>query len=149
MTTYAENRSTTATSRPLFAALGIGVSLVLTAMGTFWDMTGNDGSEASDNLAYYLPVVGIILVAAALVFGLGVRTEADKAPGTRAIVMAVLGFVSLAVFWAGLPAVLAAGSATCALAARRTDGRLTPVALASLGIASATVVAAVILAVIG
>ncbi len=142
MTTYAENQTTTA-GRSLFAALGIGVSIVLTALGTFWDVTGNDDHEQSDSLMQYLPVVAVILVVAALVFGLAVRTEPDKAPGTRAIVLAVVGVLSLVVFWAGLPAVLAAGSAACALAARGPDGSVTALGKTSLAISAVTLVLAV------
>ena len=149
MTTYAENSSTTTSSRPLFAALGIGVAIVLTAVGTFWDLTGNENGAPSDTLAEYLPVVGMILVAAALVFGLGVRTEPDKAPGTRAVVLAVLGVLSLVVFWAGAPAVLASGAACCAFAAASSDGRLTTGAMVSLGLAAVTVALAVAVAIVG
>ena len=57
--------------------------------------------------------------------------------------LAVLGAVSIVVFWLGLPAVLAAGATLLALEAReqRRDQGL---ALGSLGLAALTVVAAVV-----
>ena len=147
MTTYTENRTTdTSTNRPLFAALGVGVAIVLTALGTFWDLTGNE-PDSTQGWEEFLPVIGVILVAAAIVFGLAVRPGPQA--GTRAIVLAVLSVLSLVVFWSGLPAVLAAGSVANAVAARGSDGALTSLAKASIGISAVALALAVAAAIAG
>jgi FtsH-binding integral membrane protein len=128
---------------PMFAALGAGISLVLTAVGVFWDITGNDTSDqgASD----YLFSVAVIVVATGLVFGLVART-ADASNGTRrALVLAVLSLPSLMLFWAGLPVVVAAGAVSCATTAglRGTGAKV------AVGIAALTTVLAVVAAIAG
>ena len=67
----------------------------------------------------------------------------------RALVLAVLGAVTLAVFWTGAPAVLAGGATGLALDARRRSGRLPGSAAATVALAVLTVPAAVSLAVTG
>ena len=144
MTTYAETENRTSTSWPLFAALGAGTALVLTAVGSFWDVTGNDTTDGS-SAAEFLPVVAVVLVATALVFGLVVRTAPPSSAGTRAMILAVIGFLSLVVFWSGLPAVLAFGAVSLALKADRM-----PVpAKVALGISAVTLALAVWAAIAG
>lgn len=147
MTTYADQATTRSTSWPLFAALGAGTALVLTAVGTFWDVTGNDTGER-DSLTSYLPVVAVVLVATALVFGLVVRTASPSSAGTRSVVLAVIGFLSLVVFWSGLPPVLAFGAAALAFRSARADG-LPMTAKIALGISALTLALAVLAAVAG
>jgi hypothetical protein len=107
---------TTAPSRtPLLAAFGVAASAVLTAMGTFWDLTDNE--EGSNHGAGdYFIVLGIIAVAVAIVYGLVVRNAGAGNPGRRAAILAVVSVLSIAVFWAGLPMVLVSGVVACALA---------------------------------
>jgi len=119
---------------------------VLTALGTFWDLTGNE-PDSAQGWEEFLPVIGVILVAAAIVFGLAVRPGPQA--GTRAIVLAVLSVLSLVVFWSGLPAVLAAGSVANAVAARGSDGALTGLAKASIGISAVALALAVAAAIAG
>ena len=140
MTTYAETQTRT-TSWPMYAALGAGLAAVLTALGTFWDLSGNDATHRG--LEEYLPVLAIIAVTTALVFGLGVRTATPENAGTRAMVLAVLALLSVVVFWAGLPAVLAAGAVACAVQSRSTTAKV------AMGLAGLAVVAAAVLAVTG
>ena len=147
MTTYTEHPTAAPGNRTLFAALGVGVAVVLTALGTFWDFNGNDGGN-NDGVTAYLAAVAIILVGAAVVFGLVVRPEADSA-GTRALVLGVLSVLTIVVFWSGLPTVLAAGAAACALGSRRADGAVTGVGKTSLGLAGLATAGAVVLAFLG
>ena len=144
MTTYAENTSRTSAGWPMFAALGAGVALVLAAVGTFWDATGND--TASQGMKEYLPVVAIVVVATALVFGLVVRTAGQGNAGRRALILAVLGVLSLVVFWSGLPPVLALGAIGCAMA---TPGGPSTAGKVSIGLGGVTLVLAVVAAVMG
>lgn len=143
--TYAEQRSTT--SWPMYAALGAGVALVLTAIGTFWDISGND--TQSGTLPEYLVTAGFILVATALVFGLVVRSARPANAGTRALVLAIVGLVTIVGFWTGLPPVLAVAAIACALVARPSGGEISGSGKAALGIAAVTLALAVAAAILG
>ena len=148
MTTTYTDQPSTGSSRSLFAALGIGIALVLTAIGTFWDVTGNDTND--EGLGAWLVVVGIVVVAAAIVFGLVVRPEAAGA-GTRAVVLGVLAVLTVVVASLGLPAVLAAGAAACALGsgARRADGAISGAGKAALALSAVALAGAVVFAFVG
>jgi hypothetical protein len=140
MTTYAETPTRT-TNWPMYAALGAGLALVLTAIGTFGDLVGESSTE--HGWGDYAAVAGIIAVATAVVFGLVVRTASPANAGTRAIVLAVLALLTVLVFWTGLPAVLAFGAIACAVLTRSGMAKV------ALGIAGLAVVAAAVLAVTG
>ena len=133
---------------PMLAVLGFAVSAVLTALGTFWDFNDNDKSE-DHSFGDYAIVLGIAAVAAVIVFGLVVRTAADGVPGRRSAILGVVAVVSIVVFWAGLPAVLAAGAIATALLDRDKTGRFGNASKAGLALAGLALVAAVVLAFIG
>lgn len=147
MTTHSTITTTpTRPTWPALAAIGVGLAAVLTAIGTFWDLTGNDApSDSKDRFLEYLVTVGIFVIAAAIVFGLVVRTATPANGATRAIILAVLSLLSLVVFWAGLPAVLAAGAASCALLAAPRGSA----AKIALGIAGVSTVLAAVMAITG
>jgi hypothetical protein len=147
--TATTNDLTTAPSRtPLLAALGYATSAVFTAMGTFWDLTNNEASNEHD-AGEYLIVLGIAAVALALVFGTVVRTAGSGNPGRRAVILGVVGFLSNAVFWAGLPAVIAAGAIACAMAQKDKDHSFSIASKAALALSTLTVAAALSLAIVG
>ena len=146
MSTYTEKMPRTS-SWPMFAAAGAGTAAVLTAAGTFLDLTDNESGGGS--LGEYLVVLGIIAVATAVVFGLVVRAAHGKSAATRALVLAVIGLLSSVAFWTGLPAVLAAGATACALTARDDLGRMPRSGVAAIAIASLTVCLAVAAAIAG
>jgi len=141
MTTYAETPSRTTAGWPMYAALGAGLALVLTAIGTFGDLVGESSSE--HGWGEYAVVAGIIAVATALVFGLVVRTATPANAGTRAIVLGVLSVLTVLVFWTGLPAVLAFGAIACAVLSR------SGLAKAAMVLAGIAIVGAGVLAIIG
>jgi hypothetical protein len=147
MSTYTEKVSRMATW-PLFAMIGASAAVVLTAVGTFWDLTDNE-KGGNDSIGTYLSLVGFIAVATAMVFGLVVRTAAGSRAGTRALVLAIIGLLSTAVFWSGLPAVLASASVACALVAREELGRTPGTAKTALGISAVTIAVAVYAAIVG
>lgn len=133
---------------PLLAVLGYATSGVLTAVGTFWDLTDNE-SGSDHSVSEYLIVLGIAAVALAIVFGLVVRTAESGNAGRRSAVLGVVGFLSIAVFWAGLPAVIAAGSLACALTQKDQDRSFSASSKAGLALSSLTLAAAVWLAIAG
>jgi hypothetical protein len=94
------------------------LAAALAAWGTFGDEDHGWGE--------YVVVLAIIAVAALAVFGWAVpRWAGSPAAGRTALVLSVLGVLSIAAFWSGLPPVLAAGGAVLGWAARdRTAGRV-------------------------
>jgi hypothetical protein len=148
-TTTATTVTTAGPSRtPLLAALGIATSAVLTAVGTFWDATGND-TRHGHATREYLVTLGIIVAFAALAYGLGVRTARRGNPGRRAVVFGVLAVVSFVAYWAGLPAVLASAAVACALAQKDEQGSFSTGSKAALALAAVGTAAAAVLAVVG
>jgi hypothetical protein len=148
MTAYTDNTELAATTNwPLFATLGAGTSTVLTAVGTFWDLTGND--KGGNDIGEFLPIVGIIGISTAIVFGLVVRPARPATAARRAVIVGVLALVSLVVFWSGLPAVLAAGAASLALQSQAATGRLGTEAKSALALSVVAAALAVAAAVAG
>ncbi len=109
----AEGRPETRMPRLLVpAALAAAIAAALAAWGTF--------GESDPDSAEYLIVVGIIAVATAVVFGWVVpRGFRSKASGRTALALAVLGVLTIAVFWSGLTPVLAVGGIVLGWAGRK------------------------------
>ncbi len=125
--------------RNAFAAASFAVAAVLTAIGTFKD----DG----DSVGEWLLVLAISAAVAAILFRVVVPRVGESA-GVAALVLAVLGFVSLAVFWTGLPSVFAGAAAYLGLAEDRREGR-PALAYAALAVAALVVVLAIVSAIVG
>jgi hypothetical protein len=126
--------------RTLFAVVSVIVSAVLTAIATF---SGDDDHQTRE----YLVVLAVTLVAAAILFWIVVpRVEGS---GVAALVLAVLSFVSLGVFWLGLPAVFAGTAALLALDAREGPEDRPALTIPALVIAAVVVVLAAVLAFAG
>lgn len=106
---------------------------LLAAVRTYWNFTGNDPG-GNDGTREFLPVVGIILVATTVVFGLLVRTASVTNAPRRALGLAITGLLSIAVFWTGLPAVLAAGAASMGMSSRGPDARLGATSIVALAV---------------
>lgn len=135
---------------PLLIAIGLGSSALLTAVGTFADLTDNEsGSAGTDEIGSWLTCLAIAAVAAAIAFGLVVRTAARGNAGRRSLLTAVVAFLSLAVFWAGLPAVLAAAAVACALVDRDRHEAFGAMAKVGLAVSAIVTALAVMLAIAG
>jgi len=149
-------RPTRAPDAPTLA--GAGIALACTLVGQYvatpwkwgpgeWgvDFGGNGGWAA-------LALLVAFIAAGVVVVGLVAARARAAAPGrtaVRALVLAVLGAVTVLVFWTGLPAVLAGGATGLAVDARRRLGRVPVPAAAALVVAVPTVAAAVWLALAG
>jgi hypothetical protein len=131
-TQQVEVTPTTAPAWPVLAVAGLGVSAIHLALGNFWDLTNNEEGDPS-GWSDFLPILGIVAVITALLFGLYVRTADQANAATRALILSVMSVLSLAVFWSGLPAVLAAGSIACAVVDRQS-GRFSRRSYAALSI---------------
>ncbi len=97
------------------AGVGIpaGLSVLLAAALAAWGTFGETHAEVGE----YLIVLGFIGVAAAVVFGWVVpRALRKESAGATALVLSALGLLTIAVFWSGLPPVLATGGIVLGLA---------------------------------
>jgi uncharacterized membrane protein len=128
-----------------FAVGSFVLAAVFLAVANFKDDEGEGGTGS------YLITVVIAIAAAALLFWLA-RRYLDR-PATPALVLAILGVVSLAVFWLGVTPALAAAAAFLGLEARdraRTGGDAAPrTATAALVLAALTLVAFVAVCIVG
>jgi len=136
------------------AVVGLGCTLVGQFVQTPWksdrarwgvDFAGNGGWTT-------LLVLVAFVVVATMVVGLATdraRAVPPERAARRALVLAVLGAVTIAAFWTGVPAVLAGGAAGLALGTRRELGRLTAPAAVALAVVVLTVASAVYLAFTG
>jgi hypothetical protein len=109
--------STQALSTPQLAAATFLGSVAFNALGTFGD--GTEGSE--HGWGEFVIVGGFSVVAVALVFGLAVpRLRSSRKAGAVGLTLAILGLLTVPVFWAGVTPALAVGGLVLGGAARRT-----------------------------
>jgi hypothetical protein len=125
--------------------LALGVAVVLTAIGTY----AGTGTEGGDSIASYLGLVAVLAAITVGVYALAVRraeSHEDAASRTRAaLILGACSVLSIAVFWTGLPTVLAAGAVLLGYDARRAGGAgAMPYVAAGLGCLA--FVAAIVLA---
>jgi hypothetical protein len=125
--------------REAIATVSIAVAVALAAIGSY---RGDDEHATRQ----FLIVCVIILVAAGIVFWI-VVPRIDRL-GRGALILAIIGAVSIVLFWTGVPPVLAGGATVLALGAREL-GTDRGMATAALALAALTVVAAVVIAFVG
>ncbi|MGY1602427.1 hypothetical protein [Geodermatophilus sp. SYSU D00815] len=133
------------------AVVGLGCGLVGQYVDTPW-RSGSDswgiafaenGGWAALGALLGFVVVGLVAVS---FFAAAARDAEPPRTARRAAGLAVVGALTLAVYWTGLPAVLAAGALGLGLDARARQGRTSPPAATALVLAVLTVAAAVWLA---
>jgi hypothetical protein len=111
------------------ACAGLALTLVGTYVSTPWRSPGPGtwGLDTGDrSVGELLLLIGFAAIGATAVFGVVARTlHGDAAAEAKySLGLAVIAVLSIAVFWTGLPVILAAGAAVLALAARRRhEGR--------------------------
>ena len=97
------------------AVAAVGLATAFAVLGTYGE-SGDHG--ASD----FLIVLAIVAIGAVAVFGFIVpRGLGREAAGASALVLSVLGLLTVAVFWTGLPPILAAGGILLGWAGRDAD----------------------------
>ena len=104
------------------ALAAVTLAAALAAWGTFGHEPGARHTAGEEhNPGEFLLVLGIIAVGAGAVFGWAVRRWlGSRAAGVAGLVLAVIGLLSVAIFWSGLPPVFAAGGALLGWSARET-----------------------------
>jgi asparagine N-glycosylation enzyme membrane subunit Stt3 len=128
----------------LFAAGSFVVAAVFLAFANFGDDDGNGGTGP------YFVTLGIALAAAVVLFWLARRFL--ERPSTPALVFAIVGAVSLVVFWLGVTPALAAVAAYLGLESRQRPGEEgggTGKATAAIAIAALTIVAFAVACIVG
>lgn len=127
--------SNTVTQRAVApVAIGsIALATVLAAAGTWAEGDGQGTRE-------FLIVCAIIAVAAAVVFGWVVpRGLQREAAGATALALSILGLLTVAAFWSGLPPILAGGGVLLGWAGRHAD-RGRGMCLAAIGVGALALV---------
>lgn len=104
---------------PVYAAGSYGIAAVLSALAFYVDVFGPTEEGQSDPVWQWLILIGVVGLFTAAVFGLVVRTATTASADRRGLVLALVGVPSVIAFWAGLPIILAAAAACCALASGR------------------------------
>ena len=127
--------------RTLFAVGSFVISAILTAIGTF---SGSDDNQ----FWQWLVVLAVTTVAVGALFWV-IVPRFDGGTGGAALITAIVSFVSLALFWIGLPVPIAAAAAFLALGARERPDARQGYATAALVISAIVVVLAVVLAFAG
>lgn len=126
---------------PSLALAGIGLSLALTAIGTF---IADNGTDYTFN--DWSPLLVMVPLFALIVFGLIVRTADATNGARRSVILGAAAVLSIAIFWMGLPAVLASGAAACALRQKGESGTFSQASRIGLLLAVVAVTSAVVLA---
>jgi hypothetical protein len=124
-----------------FGVASVGLAGVLKAI----DLLPPEWSR--DDLLTWLFVVALNAVSAVILFGIVVRRSLER-PATPALVVAALGFLSLAFYWVALPAAFVGSATLLGLEARGRDARR-GWGTAAVGIAAVTLAAALLLAAFG
>src|SRR5919106_3315896 len=112
--------------RVLFAVGSLVVSAALTAIGTF---------SGDEDDAFWTWLVVVVIAAAAVGILFWVVVPRVQRLGLAALVLAVIGAATIAVFWSGLPVPFAGAAALLGLTARdrRLGAGLGTIALAIAG----------------
>ncbi|MBD0338624.1 MAG: hypothetical protein ICV67_04965 [Thermoleophilia bacterium] len=119
------------------AAVAAVLAAGLAAWGTF--------GEGGNGVGEYLIILAIIAVATAVVFGwLVPRALRHEEAGATALVLSILGLGTIAVFWTGLPPVLAMGGLVLGWAGRDASRRRA-LSIAAAAIGAFALVANVVL----
>jgi len=119
------------------ACAGLALTLVGTYVSTPWRSPGPGtwGLDTGDrSVGELLLLIGFAAIGAIVVFGVVARALRRDAGAVAkySLGLAVCAVLSIAVFWTGLPVILAAGAAVLALETRRSHegrGRMTGIAL--------------------
>jgi hypothetical protein len=135
------------------AVIALGCVLTGNYVQTPWKGDAGWGVDFSGNGGWAALGVNLAFIAVtAVLVGLATdraRALAPERTAMRSLVLAGLGVVAIAVFYLGIPSVLAAGAAGLALDARRRLGRFPVAAAIALVLAVLTVAVAVYLAFTG
>jgi len=135
-------------ARRLFpvALIATGAAAALAAWGTFGESSaaGEQTAGGESSVWEYLIVLAIIGVAALAVFGwVAPRALRKESAAWTALILSVLGLLTVAAFWSGLPPVLAAAGILVGWASREAAGARWA-AWAAVGIGTFALVADVV-----
>jgi hypothetical protein len=138
------------TSRTTLAAVTAAVITVALAFG-YWI---NSGDNDKDYRGWIIVSVIASLIAAALLLRFVPATEAEadgNAPARRGLVLGVLSFVTLAVFWTGLPIAIGVPALVLAAEGRARSGTYGQAGEATAGavLAGFAILASVVILVAG
>jgi hypothetical protein len=143
--------------RPALAAGASATALVLAGLyvDTPWKADGSKKwafTSGQHGLGGLLVSVAFVAAGLAVVFGVLVFRGRNTKPAVEArlaLALACTGVLSLAVFWTGMPVILASGATVLALHSRAVTGRTPATAAATVALAAIAAVIALTLALVG
>lgn len=114
----------------------------LAVFGVYGDATAPQSQKNS-----LWQIVLLVLVVTAVVYGLILPWAVKRSPQKAGLIVSILGFLSIAAFWSGLPVVLGGAGATLGVAGREQAAEKRGLATAALAIGAVTVVVGTIVAI--
>jgi len=114
----------------------------LAVFGVYGDATAPQSQKNS-----LWEIVLLVLVVTAVVYGLILPWAVKRSPQKAGLIVSILGFLSIAAFWSGLPVVLGGAGATLGVAGREQAAEKRGLATAALAIGAVTVVVGTIVAI--
>lgn len=126
----------------------IGVFAGLLAVGlAIFGVYGDSSAPQNQKNSLWM-VVLLILAVTAVVYALVVPWAMKRSPQKAGLVVSILGFLSLAAFWSGLPVVLGGAGAALGAAGREQTVERRGLSTAALAIGGVAVVMGTIVAII-
>ncbi len=126
----------------------IGVLAGLLAVGLAVFGVYGDSSAPQNQKDSLWQVVVLVLVVTAVVYALVLPWAMKRSPQKAGLIVSILGFLSIAAFWSGLPIVLGGAGATLGVAGREQMVEKRGLATAAVAIGGVTVVAGTIVAIL-
>lgn len=120
------------------------VAALLAIYAVYGDSTAPQNQKDSLKI-----VVPFVLVMAALVFGLLVPWAEKRSPAKAGLIVSILGFLSIAAFWSGLPVVLGGAGATLGLSSRESAASRGGKATAAIAVGSVAAILSIVIVVVG
>jgi ABC-type Fe3+ transport system permease subunit len=119
------------------------VAVALAIFGVYGD------SQAPQNQKDSLwQVILLILVVTALVFGVLLPWAMKRSPEKAGLIVSILGFLSIAAFWSGLPIVLGGAGATLGVVGRERVAEKQGLATAAVAVGCVAAVVGAVVAVL-
>lgn len=130
--------------RPILLG-SIALALLLTAYSTLKPPRGSDSGRET---LIELVIVLVVAFAAALITRRQITSDAGARPSGRfALILSIVGLLTIGVFWLGVFSVAIAGCATLVALEARRRGNGARSATAALGISAVTVVLSIVVAI--
>jgi hypothetical protein len=131
------------TRERLIGVLAGAVAVAIAIYGVYGD--GQAPQNQKDTL---WQVIVLLLVVTAVVFGAVLPWAMKRSPEKAGLIVSILGFLSIAAFWSGLPIVLGGAGATLGMAGREQSVARRGLATAALAIGGFAAIAGIVIGIL-